>query len=445
LDRTCHSNRRSWSPAGCAMRSVWLRIIRTSGARFYWMAAAFGTTILTARLLGADGRGVVAAAASWVALFAVVSGLSVGQVIVFLAAGRLEQEWLSRTLAAVLLLIGVATALAWSGIAIGQIWRHGELFENLDWIIAAVAFAMLPLVMWNDCATALLAAIESLNILNRWQVIGATASIAAVALFVAGFRWGVFGAVMGTGIYHLVFTAGTLTHLVRRTGGVQHDGYVVKRLLSGGVRLHVNAIANFVVMQANVLIISTTRPIRETGQFHFALQLVTGMQILPTVINLVATGFVTREGPDQAWQHQRRLLTQSMGATTAVVLLGYVAAAPVVRWTGGTEFLPAVPMLRVLMLSLFGMTFSMVMASQWIARGLFSTITAVSIFMATASLTANYFYVPRYGAIASAWITVAVYSAGILVNGGLAVWLDVRTRAARANSAASAEGKRGAQ
>ena len=65
------------------MRS-WKAITLTSVAKAYWIVGAMIATIITARFLGAQGRGVIAAASSWVALFVTFGHLSLQHVVVYL-------------------------------------------------------------------------------------------------------------------------------------------------------------------------------------------------------------------------------------------------------------------------------------------------------------------------------------------------------------------------
>ena len=65
------------------MRS-WRAITLTSVAKAYWIIGAMIGTIITARFLGPQGRGVIAAATSWVTLFVTFGHLSLQHVIVYL-------------------------------------------------------------------------------------------------------------------------------------------------------------------------------------------------------------------------------------------------------------------------------------------------------------------------------------------------------------------------
>ena len=61
-----------------------------------------------------------------------------------------------------------------------------------------------------------------------------------------------------------------------------------------------------------------------------------------------------------------------------------------------------------------------------IARGMFLRLTAISAVTALISAVLNWLLIPTYGAIGSAWVTVGVYGSGMIVNAGLAFWVERR-------------------
>ena len=111
-------------------------------------------------------------------------------------------------------------------------------------------------------------------------------------------------------------------------------------------------------------------------------------------------------------------------------MIGAVAAPLVMRLVGGREFLPAVPILRLLLLTTVGAAVSHVMASQWIGRGLFLQVSATSIVCGACAVVGSLLLVPRYGAIGAAWSTVGAYALGTVINLGLALVLELRWRRA---------------
>jgi O-antigen/teichoic acid export membrane protein len=410
------------------MRALWMQVARTGTARGYGLATSLAGTFIMARYLGPEGRGVVAAAIGWAMLFSTFAACSISSAIYYLAAGRPEHEWLAKTFGAVVAITTVATLVAW--VAAGGTAAASGLaaFKNIPIAILVLSFSFLPLMMWNESANALFIASGRLDRLNMFQVIAATLTLASVLGFVVIVPGGVAGAVLATGVFQLAMAAPTILVMARRAGAFTVDRRVAGQLLSGGLRVHLSVIATFAVMQAGVLLLNAYRSAAETGHFHLALQLTIAVQMVSVSIGQVAQGMVSREGPDAAWPQQKKLLVQSTVPFVLLSVAGWFLAPFIIRVAGGERFLAGVPILRVLLLSIPATNIAMVMSSQWVARGMFLRLTAVSVVLGLISLGANYLVIPRYGGIGAAWVATSVQLASLLAHGGMALWVSARIR-----------------
>ena len=64
------------------MRELWMNIAHTGGAKGYGLVVNTVILVITARWLGPEGRGALGATTTWVALFATIGCLSLGQVAI---------------------------------------------------------------------------------------------------------------------------------------------------------------------------------------------------------------------------------------------------------------------------------------------------------------------------------------------------------------------------
>jgi O-antigen/teichoic acid export membrane protein len=158
------------------------------------------------------------------------------------------------------------------------------------------------------------------------------------------------------------------------------------------------------------------------------MQLTLAMQVVPMAIAIVAYSIVTRDGADGAWREHRTLILQTLLYSGVAAVIAYIAAPFAVPLLAGRAFLPAVPIFRVVALSIFGMGLTAVMAPQWVARGYFLRVAALSVFAALVGVVGNYVLIPRYGMAACAWVMVASYTIHFIGNAAFAVWIDRRAR-----------------
>ena len=72
---------------------------------------------------------------------------------------------------------------------------------------------------------------------------------------------------------------------------------------------------------------------------------------------------------------------------------------------------------------------AIVMASQWIGRGLFWQTSCISVATAVVGLALGFLLIPRAGLAGAVWSTLVVYTFSLLVNGSMALYVERRWRA----------------
>lgn len=408
------------------MRDVWLKIAGTSSAKVYYAVVGLAILIITARWLGPEGRGVIAAAMAWATLFATVAHLSLGHVAVHRATRLRGTPWLGTTLGSLLLLAGIISVAGWvvaSGIYVAT---DGSLYGGLVPIVLLVSFLALPFHVWEQYGSSLLMAVDRIDIYNRAQVAGRTLSL----LLVLGLLWMGFGA---TGVLAAILAG----QVVIGSSGVrflwQHaqvpirpEPTAVRELMKGGMKLHLNAIGAFIIFATDVIMLNYYRGVEEVGQYQLGVSLITVTVIVPQASSMVLYAQVAKLGPDAAWKQQKRILFFVTGGILGAALAGAALAPWAIPFAVGVAFAPAVEIFQILLLSLVGMTFSAIMAPQWIGRGLFLQASAISFVMVSINLVGNFILIPIYGMHGTAWATVVAFGFAVLANGAMAIWVSRR-------------------
>ena len=413
------------------MKKIWSQIIQTGSTDVFGLLVQVVVLAVTARVLGPTGRGIFVAANSWVLLLGTFGALSLGQVIVRQAANEADEDWQMENLGAVLVILGVATVLIWSFVALGYWVTGGELFNHLTPTVLLFSFLVLPFILGLENGRYILLSLNALRSFNLAQVFGNLVGLVAVPLFVIVFRWGIPGALLGFFVWKSSVVLFIFRYIFQRISGLQIKTIHVVALLKGSAKLHFNAIGTVLFTQATIVMVNHYGLPEETGFYQLATQIIMVAQIAPVAVSMVAYALVSQKGPDEAWGEQRLLLLQALALVTLIAGLGYLLAPYGIVLVAGIDFLPAVPIFRVLLLSLIGMTFSLLMASQWIGRGLFVQASLVTLGVGLLNVIGNFLVIPRYGIFGAAWVTVGIYALVILVNGTLAVLVERRWRGIR--------------
>jgi len=405
---------------------LWKAVTLTSGTKAYWMIGAMIGTVITARFLGPQGRGVIAAATSWVALFVTFGHFSLSNVIIYLLGGEDRARLLPVVTGSVMAVTAATALLGWAIAAAMYVVTHGRIFQHIAPPVLAIAFAGLPLLLWMENGNSLLIVLGDLKRLNVAQASGTTIGIVLITLAVGVWKGGVAAALAATLVSYIVVVGIGLARVVAASRPLRVSREIVRSLLTGAVRLHLAAVSTFFFTNIAVILLNQFRPVAEAGFFQLAMQLTLAMQVVPMAIAVVAFTIVTRDGADGAWREHRMLILQTMLYAAVAAAVAYAAAPLVVPLLAGRAFEPAVGIFRIVALSIFGMSLAAVMAPQWIARGYFLRVAILYLSAALVGVAGNYLLIPRYGMAAAAWVMVASYSIQLISNAAFAGWIEHR-------------------
>jgi O-antigen/teichoic acid export membrane protein len=411
------------------MRELWRSIGFTSGARIYSVATGALGLVITARTLGPDGRGTVAAAFTWTALFSTVGYLSLGQVANHRATGKPTDEWLPRVLPALVAMTAIVTVAGWVVAALLYLFSGGHAFGEMPVYALVLAFATLPFLIWEQYGSWLLVAVGKISFYNRREVAGRTLGLILIALLVGLAGAGVAGALVALLISQAVVAAAGLGYLRRLVAGrVWFDRAFLRGMVLDGMKLHLNAVGTFLYLEGAILVVQAARGPSETGPFQVAVQLLTVAFLIPQATSMVLFGEVTRLGPNGAWPSNRRVLFILSGFMALLAAAGFLLAPTLIPLVFGDAFKSAVPVFQILVLGVVGQTFSAVMAPQWISRGLFWQSSLLTMALGLCHLLACILLVDAYGMKGAAYSLLGVYTVSVFGNGIMALWVEHRVR-----------------
>ncbi len=385
---------------------------------------------LTARLLGPEGRGEVAAITTWVGMFSTFAYLSLGQVALHRMADDREQHRFGMLLGSLLSMTVVLSLAGWIvAITLYFISPQGA-FKGLPLWPLIAGFLTLPFLIWEQYGSSLLMGLEQIRIYNRYQVIGRTISVVAVFVLVGWLGLGVAG-VLGANLLGQIVVAsggiGFLFLIARKKGqSCRPDRRELSALLSGGAKLHLNAIGTFLFTSANILILNHYHGAEQTGYFQLATQLLGVLMIIPQAASMVIYGKVATLGPNGAWPHNKQLLIQIIFGMVVVSAVAALLAPWGITQLAGEAFRPAVEPFQWLLLGLIGMTFSTVMAPQWIGRGYFWQAAGLTFLVGGINLAANFWLIPVYGMGGAVYAFLGTYLLSVVGNCAMAWHCAIR-------------------
>lgn len=386
------------------------------------------TLALTARLLGPDGRGILAAVMSWSAFLALAGGLSLGEVSQHRIQLRKREEWLPHLLGVQLFFTLVLGFITVAGALLLYWMTDGALIKSVPAVLVVLGFALVPLIIWDNLARYLLTGADRLRDYNKAQVIGGTVGFALVLFFLIYLEMGVLGvlvaSLLGSAFTQFLKLLALWRAADRRIRLALSD---VTGMLGGAFKLHLNAVGGILLIEANVIMLNHLGSPSEVGWFHLAFQMIMMMLIIPQSASLALFSRVAEAGPDRAWPDQRRLMLQILGLMTLLGAVAFLLVPYAVPLLAGPNFEPSILAFRYLLLLMLGLTLTLVLAPQWFARGIFLPKSIIVVLAGFVNVGLNLILIPAYGMMgAVASVSISYLGIVFVSQLGFIVWLEFK-------------------
>lgn len=302
--------------------------------------------VLTARLLGVDGRGQVAAITAWMLTLSWATSFGFSDAMIYQQSKRTASEAtiLSTTLLSVPLL-GVI------GVVLGQVLVPVGFSAQSDetQALARIFFYGIPFLLGVNSVTALLAGQQRFGALS-WVRLAQPASFAAVLVVLALADlftvFAVLTAFLSSFALVLVLTA---VNLIRRDGWHRPSLVLARRGLGFGLRLQGVALGQLVTARLDLMLLPAFVMAADVGYYAIAVSIVSMVAVLFGSLSMVVFPMASRsEGLERSRVIERGLRLALVGGAITVLFLGLLAPW-LVSLVYGDAFLPAVPALRLLL------------------------------------------------------------------------------------------------
>ena len=401
------------------MARRWKEIAQTGSTSFLGLLFQALALILTTRFLGPEGRGIFAASCSWIIFLATLLCLSLGQVILHHSIGK-DRAWTKRAVGSALSSILLLHCVFVLALYILKSNFNIALFDNIPNESVLLLLLALPFFACFDTTRYSLLSLDSLKAANISQALGYILGGTTLVLTLLYYK----GLSPESSLFAILICyastfLGSLYFLFDKLKGLSVSFSMGKRLLFSSFKLHWNAIGVILFSHLDVIVINHFLTAKDTAFYQLADQLIHVLILLAAAASTVCYTIVQSKGPDAGWLEQRKIIFQVLALILPLAALSYFLAPYAISILAGDEFLPAVVPFRILLIAVLGMSISQLMASQWIARGLFWQTAAITLLSGTLNLLGNIAVIPRWGIVGVAWVTSSIFIVSVFINGVL--------------------------
>jgi O-antigen/teichoic acid export membrane protein len=391
----------------------------TFAARLAALILGTASSVIVARALGPAGRGQYVLIVLIPTFLQVSGGLGLDQAIVYLVArNRDDARSIALTLASAsaglgLLLIALYGVISQLPPYIGYL-RTAQVDPLFVWILVA----LLPVTLFALCLLSAILGLERYRVYNLASLIGPVATLVLLLALVVVLRLGLTGAILAAGGSGLLAVVGTaILLMLTSSGGIRLARGVVREALRYGIRIQAAHIAWFLYYRSDVFLVGYLAGPAALGYYATAVGLAEKLYLPPSAVGTVlfpriaaATGEDARGVTPPACRHTLSL--------TLILCAGLALLAwPLIYALFGTPFLPAVPLVWLLLPGVASLSVGRLLSADLSGRGLPGSVARVNVVMALLNIALNLWWIPIWGAAGAAAATSISYTGAVILLG----------------------------
>ncbi len=373
-----------------------------------------GTSVILARVLGPEGRGIYALAVLLPSLIVTFGNLGIGPATVYYVA-RSEfqrQEILGNN---VLLSVGIGGIGVLAGLVIVFFFRE-TVFPGVrpGYLLLALAFVPIELFFWY--VRYVLLGAQRIQEYNYAELAQSILFLGTLAFALLALRAGVSGAIVAGLFTRLIvdFLVFRLAKQVAGGIGLNPNPSYIKQAVTYGFQAHLANILGFLNYRVDMFLVNGFLGPTAVGLYSVTVGLVEKLWMVSFAASTVLFPQVAAE------KEERRKEFTALVARTVLwtTVLGALALALLSRWIVlllySEAFLPAVGALQALLVGIVALSAGRVLANDIAGRGFPGLNIYTGIAAVGTNVALNLLWIPLYGIAGAAWASTVSYTVSFL-------------------------------
>ncbi|MFQ5599001.1 MAG: polysaccharide biosynthesis C-terminal domain-containing protein [Candidatus Krumholzibacteriia bacterium] len=388
------------------------RAVVTLAGKAVMLGIGFGLSILTARLLGAEGKGQLSIALLPATVFVMLGGLGLENSNQFLRAREktplaslLGNSSLVATLMSVVL--GLLFWATWP-------WLRAGL-GGVDPRYIVLAMAILPFGLMLNYTQGLLLVEGRVPLFNAVKLVQPAGFFVLLVVLALSNRVVVGSA---TVVFVASFALACMVAmgcLTRIAGGWTWDAATLRRSLGYGGRSYVGNIFHYLNLRLDIYLLNLFLLPREVGLYVVAVSVAQVLSYLPQTFGMLLFPRTMKSAQQEGERFTARLVRMNLW----IMLVGGAGLALVTPWlvpaVYGAEFHDSLPALYVLLPAIIAMGYSVILGGFFFGRGRPLLVSISSGIALVTNIALNVILIPRLGIVGAAAASFLSYGSQALV------------------------------
>ncbi|HKQ98089.1 MAG TPA: oligosaccharide flippase family protein [Candidatus Polarisedimenticolia bacterium] len=359
------------------------------------------SSVLTARWLGPDGRGLLAtlSVVTGLALQFGNPGLHTGNIYFVSRQPHRTAAVLSNTL-----VVSWAAGILCGALALAALFLRPDLFPGIPWALLLVTAAALPFQFMILLFQNTLLGQGEVAVFNLLETGNKLLTFALLAAWLVLFGGGAAGAVVLFAALAVLNGSISAFACARRTPfRPGFDAGLFAEMLRYGGRVYLACLLAFLVIRSDLLLVNYFLGTAAAGVYSIAVQISDALLLMPVTIGMILLPRIAAETTGGV-ETTARILRHTTLLLTGLVTVAAILAGPVVRTLYGPGFEGAALATLCLLPGIWALGLNGVLMNHFAGRGMPAVTLYAPLVGLLLNVGLNLVVVPRYG-IAGAAVT----------------------------------------
>lgn len=395
-------------------RGTGFHVITTFGTKLIVLFGSFIVSVILARQLGPEGRGIVTALFVVPNIVISLADLGIRQASAYFIGRKIYSV---KNVLSSSLFLWLITSI-FSVIIVLIFYSLGSI-EFYGWLLIITALVYIPVKLLMIYLTGVIQGVQKIGSINIKELIIFFVNLLGVIILVWLFDLGVFGAAI---VNLLVAIAGTLYFLltIRKIEviKIKYIKPIPQKLFSKGITF---ALALFIITlnyRVDILILERLVSSAEVGIYSVGINVAELIWQLPAAISIVLFARSANSKSDQeAHNRSAKLLRITLPILLLTCLIFALISKYFVTIIYGQEFQQSAVVINILLPGVLIIVISKILHPALAARGYPLYGLLVFIGPLILNIVLNLIWIPSYGVNGAAWASAISYSIGGLAYG----------------------------
>lgn len=392
-------------------RAVFRSSAMTFGTRVAITLINVPTSIMIARILGADGQGTYASAVVFPTMFAFFGLLGLDAAHTFLISrGRCSLSQVSgQSLILTVVLSAVITPLYLVFMRFYEGAGDPELRAILN--LAAV---LIPILLVKYLSVAIFLGLKRIRLFNLVNLTQAAALLAFMCLNLFVLDGGVRGALVAYAVSEALVIVFTFVTVRRGTAGgpvfEKPPPGMFKKSIVYGLQGHIGGMLVQFTYRFDMFLVLSMLGLKAQGFYSISVLLAEKLSHIPQSVTVVLFPQVSSLSSDDANALTPRVTRNSLFLVLVAGAVLYLVSRPLLLLFYGTEFLPALKAFQILIPGIVTLSVAKILSSDLSGRDrrIYHTVATAIAFATNIGLCLA--WIPRYGIEGAAWASTVAYT-----------------------------------